>query len=239
VFPRTILAGNSSGAGWELAPKSRLGPSAEGSKSRENIPEPGAAADGSIEVNRITLSQVARRRAISLCRFGNFGFTMSKTLFVHWRDNGFWAFDVVSAVFLKHLIEAAESHPEFDNEPWLADAIAKWRFNAVCGDLGLFLDDSWSIEQIATFTKLAREACDVLSKRVKIRAEEIQSWQMIEGDDGGCFTRGLPAVTTASAIRLGEAIIKIVNGTLSEPPPGTWWFFATEEDGTTISKRGE
>ncbi len=37
---------------------------------------------------------------------------MSKTLFVHYRDGRFWAFDVVSAVFLKHLIDAATSHLE-------------------------------------------------------------------------------------------------------------------------------
>jgi len=163
---------------------------------------------------------------------------MSKTLFVHWRDNGFWAFDVVSAVFLKHLIEAAESHPELGNESWLADAIAKWRFNAVCGDLGLFLNESWSVEQIATFTGLAREACVALSNREKIPAEEIQSWQLLDGDNGRCFARGLPFVATASAIRLGEAIVKLVNGTLPEPPPGTWWFFATDESGATLRKRG-
>jgi len=161
---------------------------------------------------------------------------MSKTLFVHFRDGGFWAFDVVSAVFLKHLIDAANIHLERHHEPWLTDAVAHWRFNAVSGDYGLFLDDSWSVQQVATFTALARKACAALSKRDTIPAEEIQSWQMIEGDAGQCFARGLPAVPTASAIRLGEAIIKLVNGTLPEPPPGTWWFFATEDAGDTIRK---
>ena len=164
---------------------------------------------------------------------------MSKTLFVHWRDDGFWAFDAVSAVFLKHLIDAATSYLEHHDEPWLAGAVSQWRFNAVCGDLGLFLDESWSNEQIAIFTGLAREACGVLSKREKIPAEEIQSWKMIDGDDGRCFARGLPFLTTASAIRLGEALIKLVNGTLPQPPPGTWWFFATEESGATLRKRGD
>ena len=83
----------------------------------------------------------------SLGRFGNCGFTMSKTLFVNFRDGGFWAFDVVSAVFLKHLIDAANIHLERHDEPCLADAVAHWRFNAVCGDCGLFLDDSWSVER--------------------------------------------------------------------------------------------
>lgn len=164
---------------------------------------------------------------------------MSQTLFVNYRDGGFWAYDVVSAVFLKHLIDAATAHLERRDEPWLADAIAKWRFNAVCGDLGLFLDDSWSVEQIATFTALVRKACDALSKRDKIPSEEIQSWQMIDGENGRCFARGLPAVTTASAIRLGEVLIKLVSGTLPDPPPDTWWFFATEDSGATIRKRGD
>lgn len=164
---------------------------------------------------------------------------MGKTLFVNFRDGGFWAFDVVSAVFLKHLIDAANTYLERQDEPWLADAVGHWRFNAVCGDCGLFLDDSWTVEQIATFTALAREACDALAKRDEITAEEIQSWQMIEGNDGRCFARGLPAVTTASAMRLGEAIIKLVNGTLPEPPSGTWWFFATEDSGETLRKRSD
>jgi hypothetical protein len=157
---------------------------------------------------------------------------MSKTLFVSFRNGGFWAFDVVSAVFLKHLIDATTRYLERHDEPWLADAVAQWRFNAVCGDCGLFLNDSWSVE-------LAREACEALSNRDTIPAEDIQSWQMIDGDNGRCFARGLPAVSTASAIRLGEAIIKLVNGTLPDPPPGTWWFFATEDSPETIRKRGE
>jgi hypothetical protein len=194
----------------------------------------------------MTSSEAAGKLTFTLCRFGSYGFFMSKTLFVYFRDRGrergtegFWAFDVVSAVFLKHLVDAATSHLLLQNEAWLADAIGHWRFNAVCGDCGLFLDDSWSIEQIATFTKLAREACSVLSKREEISAEEIQSWQMVEGKDGRCFARGLPALTTASAIRLGEAIINLVNDKLPEPPPGTWWFFGTEESGATMGKRGD
>jgi hypothetical protein len=164
---------------------------------------------------------------------------MSRTLFVDWHGDGFWVFDVVSAVFLKHLIDAATSYLEEHDEPWLSHAISQWRFNAVCGDAGLFLDGSWSAERLAIFTRLAREACDTLSMRDKIPADEIQSWQMLEGERGRCFARGLPAVTTASAIRLGEAIIKLVNGNMPEPPAGTWWFFATENDGVTLRKRGD
>jgi hypothetical protein len=164
---------------------------------------------------------------------------MSKTLFVQWRDNGFWAYDVVSAVFLKHLIDAATSYLGYHDEPWLQDAVQRWRFNAVCGDLGLFLDESWSVEQLRTFTGLTREACDLLSKRDRILPDEIQSWQMMDGNDGRCFARGEPFVTTASAICLGEGIIKLVTGALPEPPPGTWWFFTTEESGATLRRRDD
>lgn len=161
---------------------------------------------------------------------------MSQTLFVNWRDDGFWAYDVVAAVFLKHLIDAALLHLEHHDEPWLNDAIPQWRVNAVCSDLGLYLDESWSVGQVAVFTGLARQACDNLSRRDNIPAAEIQSWQLIDGDNGRFFARGEPFITTASAIRLGEAIIKLVNGTLPEPPPRTWWHFATEESAATLRK---
>jgi hypothetical protein len=160
---------------------------------------------------------------------------MSKTLYVEFRGSGFWAYDVVSAVFLKHLIDAATPHLERAGDGWLSDAVTKWRVNAVISDFGLYLDDSWSVKQIKIFTALATEACETLSGRAAIPAEEIESWQMKDGLC--CFSRGMPAVSTASAIRLGRAIIQLVNGTLPEAPPGMWWFFATEDSPTTIRKR--
>ena len=80
---------------------------------------------------------------------------MSKTLFVEFRGRGFWAFDVVSGVFLKHLVDAATSSLAYQNQPWLADAVGQWRFNAVISDCGLFLDDAWSAEQVQVFGELA------------------------------------------------------------------------------------
>lgn len=160
---------------------------------------------------------------------------MSQTLFVKFRGGGFWAFDVLSAVFLKHLIEVAIPHLERPGHAWLSEAVARWRVNAVVSDFGLYLDDAWSADQITTFSALATVACDALSAREELPAEEIESWQMVE--DLRCFARGLPVVKTAAVVRLGRAVIQLVNGTLPEAPPGTWWLFATENDPPTIRRR--
>ena len=160
---------------------------------------------------------------------------MSKTLFVEFRGRGFWAFDVVSGVFLKHLVDAASSCLAGQNHPWLADAVEQWRFNAVISDCGLFLDDGWSAEQLRVFSELAARACDRLAERAEIPADEISSWPMLDGER--IFPRGLAAVQTKSLIRFGRALIQLVNGSLPEPPPGTWWFYSTEDAPRTITKR--
>src|SRR5579859_791709 len=99
---------------------------------------------------------------------------MSKTLFVEFRGDGVWVFDVVSAVFLKHLIDAATPRLGNLTDSWLSEAAARWRVNAVISDFGLFLDLFWSPDQITTFTAIATEACEALSRRDEISAAEIQ-----------------------------------------------------------------
>ena len=160
---------------------------------------------------------------------------MSKTLFVEFRGRGFWAYDVISGVFLKHLIDTASRGLGDGSQPWLVGAIANWRVSAVISDLGFFLDDDWSDQQIKTFTALAEKACKELSRRCEIPADEIASWPIL--DDLKIFPRGLPAVGTQSPIRLGQAVIQLVNGSLPEPPAGTWWFFGTEDAPRTLTKR--
>ncbi len=160
---------------------------------------------------------------------------MSKTLFVEFRDRGFWAFDVVSGIFLKHLVDVATARLARQHEAWLADAVEHWRFNAVVSDCGLFLEDDWTDEQIQSVRELSAAACDLLGKRIEISAEEMSSWQLLDGQ--GVFPRGLASVTTESAIRLGRAIIQLLDGSFSEAPQGTWWFFGTEESPRTLEKR--
>lgn len=160
---------------------------------------------------------------------------MSKTLYVEFRGQGFWAFDVVSGIFLKHLLDVAD--PRIVDRPgqWLAEATSHWRFNAVCGDCGLFLDDNWSAEQVRAVRELATSACELLSQRREISAEEMSSWSLLNGE--GVFPRGYESVTTRSAIQLGQAIIQLLDGSLPEAPPGTWWFYGTEESPRTMKKR--
>jgi hypothetical protein len=162
---------------------------------------------------------------------------MSKTLYVDFRGQGFWAFDVVSGIFLKHLIDVAEPRIADRHEAWLAEAVGHWRFNAICGDCGLFLDENWSPEQVRSVREFAVSACDLLSERREISAEEMSSWSLLDGE--GVFPRGYPVVTTDSAIRLGRAIIQLLDGSLPESPQGTWWFFGTEDAPPTLAKRQE
>jgi hypothetical protein len=48
---------------------------------------------------------------------------VSKSKFVGFRDDGFWAYDVGLAVFLKHLIDVAVPHCSSPDGAWLTDAI--------------------------------------------------------------------------------------------------------------------
>jgi hypothetical protein len=162
---------------------------------------------------------------------------MSKTLYVDFRGQGFWAFDAVSGIFLKHLIDVAEQRIADQNEPWLADAVDHWRFNAICGDCGLILDENWSAEQVRSVRELATAACALLSQRREISAEEMSSWSLLDGE--GVFPRGYASITTESAMRLGRAIIQILDGSLPDAPRGTWWFFGTEDAPRTLTNRQE
>jgi hypothetical protein len=160
---------------------------------------------------------------------------MSKTLYVEFRDRGFWAFDVVSGIFLKHLVDATAPRLAVQRDAWLAEAVDRWRFNAVVSDCGLFLDDDWSPEQVQSVKEIATAACNLLSNRSEISAEEMSSWPLLDGE--GVFARGYASVTTDSAIRLGQAIIQLLDGSLPEAPQGTWWFFGTEDAPRTLAKR--
>jgi hypothetical protein len=160
---------------------------------------------------------------------------MSKTVYVEFRERGFWAFDVVSGVFLKFLIDVAATQHDLADQPWLAVAIKDWRIHAVVSDFALCFDSEWSERQMRIVTELANIACAELSKRDSISASEIESWEMI--DDFRIFPRGLPGLATVWPIRFGRAVIELLNGSLPDPPKGTSWYFGIEDSPTTLPRR--
>jgi hypothetical protein len=68
---------------------------------------------------------------------------MSGTQFVEYGEHGFWATHGALGVFLKYLIDSAET-AEQANSHWLSHSIPEWRAAACISDFGLKLDTAWS-----------------------------------------------------------------------------------------------
>ena len=157
---------------------------------------------------------------------------MSKTQFVRYGTQGFWAYDVALGIFLKHLIDAAEVSDQAKSS-WLSEAISGWRAVACISDYGLTLDAQWSAERRQAFLTLAEDACSRLAKRSAIPAEEIVAWPLL--DDLRMDSRGAAEVLTAPVVELGRAIIALVSGELPEAPPGETWLYGTPVGRQTIN----
>jgi hypothetical protein len=157
---------------------------------------------------------------------------MSRTVAIEYRGRAFWAFDVVVGVFAKHLIDVAAPLVSGSHKSWLGEAVAQWRVNAVISDFGFFLDENWSQSQIDVLIELINESCRRLGERDEIPSREIEGWEIF--DDLRIFPRGLSTVPTRPVIQLGRGIIAILDGSLPEAPPGTWWFYTVEDSPATI-----
>ena len=162
---------------------------------------------------------------------------MSQTLYVSFRDNGFWAYDVASSVFLEFLIDAATQLADGDSNHWLTEAIQHWRVNAVISDSGFHLDDDWSESQIDTVIDLCCKAVAAIRDYGDIPASEAQSWPIL--DDRRMFVRGHDPVPCEPVARLGDAIIALLQNTLPEPPDRHWRFFTLADDIDTIAMRAD
>jgi hypothetical protein len=160
---------------------------------------------------------------------------MSQTQFVEYRQNGFWAYDVALGVFLKHLIDVAEEQSLWHDERWLAEAVRGWRVVACVNDYGLTLGEDWSAPQIATFVRLAREACVRVGRREGFLAVDMEAWSILEGR--GVFARGASEVPSGPVVELGDAIVALIEGTLPAAPVGTAWFYGTPSGRCTIATR--
>jgi hypothetical protein len=161
---------------------------------------------------------------------------VSQTAFVSYGDDGFWVYDVGLSIFLKHLIDVAEPRANEPDAGWLLEAIAWRRVVAACqGTFGLEIQQPWPQAQRELFVALARQACDLMAKRKKWSAKEVTSWPI--KDDERIFPRGAKFISTAPVIELGRAVIGLIEGTLPEPPQGTYWFFGTPKGRDTLRKR--
>lgn len=156
---------------------------------------------------------------------------MSKTKFVEFAGNGFWAYDVALGVFLKYVIDIAEASPKAGSV-WLSKRIPGWRVVACISDFGLRLDENRTATQRQFFIAFAEEACARLALRESIPAEEMLAWNVLNGK--GIFPRGAKEVQTGPVIELGRAIIALILGELPEPPEDTAWLYGWPEGRSTI-----
>jgi hypothetical protein len=161
---------------------------------------------------------------------------MTATKGIRFGGRFFWAYDVAAGVFLKHLIDEAETS-EHAREPWLLEALSHWRLQAAITELGLALDENWSSAQKQIFVSLAGGACKKLANRESIPAEEVASWRLIE--DLHIFPRSTNEILTAPIIELGEATIMLVSGNLPRPPKGEAWLYGTPSGRSTIRMDGD
>jgi hypothetical protein len=156
---------------------------------------------------------------------------MTKTRGIEFQGRFFWAYDVVSGVFLKYLIDEAESS-EHANEPWLLKAVTHWRVQAALAECGLTLEEEWSSEQRQVFIKLAEAACEKIGTRDSIPAGEVESWPL--KDDLRICSRGEYEISTAPVIEFGYALVALVSGKLERAPNGKAWFYGKPEGRSTI-----
>ena len=160
---------------------------------------------------------------------------MTATKGIQFGGRFFWAYDVAVGVFLKHLIDEAESSKQAD-ATWLSQAVSHWRVQAAITECGLTLEEDWSSAQRQTFIELAEAACKKLATRGSIPAEEIANWPLT--DELRIFPRGAKEVLTAPIVELGRAIIALVSGDLPRPPEGEAWFYGTPTGRSTIRMSG-
>ncbi len=106
---------------------------------------------------------------------------MSKTLYVNFRGNGFWTYDVPSSVYLKFLIDAAVQFSKHSPQVWLTDAIHHWRVNALMSDFGLHLDDNWTESEVKTVIKLCATASQSVRNHGNISSLDVSDWDILNG----------------------------------------------------------
>lgn len=157
---------------------------------------------------------------------------MTKTSYVRYRDNGFWAYDVAGSVFLWFLIDAANKQLSSHGEQWLKDMVHHWRVAAVITEMANYTDSDWTASQLDLVIQLSRHAVDAIRSHGDFAAADVQSWQVL--DEQRIFARGHDPIPAEPVARLGEAFIQLLQGQLPVPPDQHWWFYTLEAETDTI-----
>jgi len=160
---------------------------------------------------------------------------MSRSLYINFRDDGFWAYDVPSSVFLKFLVDAANDRMAAGTEQWLSNAVCNWRVTAAISELSHYADDEWSQSQIDIVVELCRTTINAIRRGGDIPAYEIESWPIL--DEHRICTRGHDSVPCEPVARLGEAFVALLQNRLPKLPERHWWFFTLDENPDTIAMR--
>lgn len=153
-------------------------------------------------------------------------------MFIEFREDGFWAYDVAVSILLKHMIDRAQLREPCD---WLLECLERWRINTLVSDFGMHLDPAWTLDQCVLVQTVISEAIQELKKVESISADEAAAWR-VHDESGICF-RGHKQILSAPIITLGQAITNLLQGALPKPPPGTWWFYGISEGTETIRMR--
>lgn len=160
---------------------------------------------------------------------------MTRTAFVSFRDDGFWAYDVAGSIFLWHLIDSAGQRLQSNPEPWLQNMVQHWRVAALVTELAHYADDDWSPSQVDTVIELSRNATDTIRRHGDFAADDVQSWPVL--DDHRISTRGHDPIPAESVARLGDPFVTLLQGKLPPPPHNELWLYSLDDHVNTIEVR--
>lgn len=103
---------------------------------------------------------------------------MTRSVYVEFRDDRFWVYDVVSTIFAKCLVDVACPFEDTQG-PWLQDAIHEWRVNAIVSDYCIYLNDDWTPSQVEFVAYLFAKVSTQLRGMGRLSLREVASWRVL------------------------------------------------------------